>query len=44
MEWATSKDAALKVILDTPELELVGVNDTVSIENIAYLLQYDSVY
>lgn len=36
--------AALKVILDTPELELVGVNDIASIENIAYLLQYDSVY
>ena len=36
--------AALKVILDTPTLELVAVNDIVSIENIAYLLKYDSVY
>ncbi len=36
--------AALKVILDTPELELVSVNDIVSIENIAYLIKYDSVY
>ncbi|MGB2758597.1 MAG: glyceraldehyde 3-phosphate dehydrogenase NAD-binding domain-containing protein, partial [Maribacter stanieri] len=36
--------ASLKVILDTPELELVAVNDIVSIENIAYLLKYDSVY
>ena len=36
--------AALKVILDTPELELVAVNDIVSAENIAYLLKYDSVY
>ena len=36
--------AALKVILDTPQLELVAVNDIVSIENIVYLLKYDSVY
>lgn len=36
--------AALKVIFDTPELELVAVNDIVPIENIAYLLKYDSVY
>lgn len=36
--------AALKVILETPELELVAVNDIVPIENIAYLLKYDSVY
>lgn len=36
--------AALKVITDSPELELVAVNDIVSIENIAYLIKYDSVY
>ena len=36
--------AALKLILDTPNLELVTVNDIVSAENIAYLLKYDSVY
>jgi len=36
--------AALKVILDTPNLELVAVNDIVSVENIAYLIKYDSVY
>ncbi|MCL4149390.1 UNVERIFIED_CONTAM: hypothetical protein GTU68_031760 [Idotea baltica] len=36
--------AALKVILETPELELVAVNDIVSLENIAYLIKYDSVY
>ena len=36
--------AALKIILETPELELVAVNDIVSAENIAYLLKYDSVY
>lgn len=36
--------AALKVILDTPNLELVAVNDIVSAENIAYLIKYDSVY
>ena len=36
--------AALKVILDTPKLELVAVNDIVSIENITYLIKYDSAY
>ena len=36
--------AALKVILDTPKLELISVNDIISIENIAYLIKYDSVY
>jgi glyceraldehyde 3-phosphate dehydrogenase len=36
--------AALKIILDTPELELVAVNDIVPIENIVYLLKYDTVY
>lgn len=36
--------AALKIILDTPDLEVVGINDLMSIENIAFLLKYDSVY
>lgn len=36
--------AALKIILDTPDLDLVAVNDIVPIENIAYLLKYDTVY
>jgi glyceraldehyde 3-phosphate dehydrogenase len=36
--------AALKIILDSPKLELVAVNDIISIENIAYLIKYDSVY
>lgn len=36
--------AALKIILDTPKLELVAVNDIVPIENIVYLLKYDTVY
>ena len=36
--------AALKIISDTPSLELVAINDIVSIENIVYLLKYDSVY
>lgn len=36
--------AALKVILETPELELVAVNDIAPIENIQYLLQFDSVH
>jgi glyceraldehyde 3-phosphate dehydrogenase len=36
--------AALKIILDTPQLEVVAVNDIVPAENIAYLLKYDTVY
>jgi glyceraldehyde 3-phosphate dehydrogenase len=36
--------AALKVILDTPEFELVGVNDIMPLDNLAYLLKYDTVY
>jgi glyceraldehyde 3-phosphate dehydrogenase len=36
--------AALKIILDTPQLELVAVNDIVPSENIVYLLKYDTVY
>ena len=36
--------AALKVILDTPELDLAAVNDIVPVENLAYLLRYDTVY
>jgi len=36
--------AALKVIFDTPDLQLVGINDLMSIENAAYLLRYDSNY
>ena len=36
--------AALKIIMDTPELEVVAVNDIVPIENIVYLLKYDTVY
>ncbi|MDX2162448.1 MAG: type I glyceraldehyde-3-phosphate dehydrogenase [bacterium] len=36
--------AAFKVILDTPELELVGVNDIGALENMVYLLKYDTVY
>ncbi|WP_208103866.1 type I glyceraldehyde-3-phosphate dehydrogenase [Flagellimonas ochracea] len=36
--------AALKVINDTPGLNVVAVNDIVPIENTAYLLKYDTVY
>ncbi len=36
--------AALKIILDTPGLELIAVNDLVPVENLAYLLRYDTVY
>ena len=36
--------ASLKVILETPGLEVVAVNDLMSIENTAYLFKYNSVY
>ncbi|PIR68256.1 type I glyceraldehyde-3-phosphate dehydrogenase [Candidatus Nomurabacteria bacterium CG10_big_fil_rev_8_21_14_0_10_35_16] len=36
--------AFLKVALDRPELEIVAVNDIGSIDNMAYLLKYDTVY
>jgi glyceraldehyde 3-phosphate dehydrogenase len=36
--------AALRVILDTPELELIAVNDIGEPDNMAYLLKYDTVY
>jgi glyceraldehyde 3-phosphate dehydrogenase len=36
--------AALKIILETPGLEIVAVNDLMNIDNAAYLLKYDSVY
>jgi glyceraldehyde 3-phosphate dehydrogenase len=36
--------AVFKIALDTPELEVVAINDLVSSENLAYLLKYDTVY
>jgi glyceraldehyde 3-phosphate dehydrogenase len=36
--------AALRLILESKELELVAVNDIAPAENIAYLVKYDSVY
>ena len=36
--------AALKVITETPGLEVVAINDLMNIDNAAYLLTYDSVY
>ena len=36
--------ATFRVILKTPELDLVAVNDLVPIDNLAYLLQYDTAY
>jgi glyceraldehyde 3-phosphate dehydrogenase len=36
--------AALKVLLEDDTLDLVAVNDIADIENIAYLLRYDTVY
>ncbi len=36
--------AVSKIILGTPVLKLVAVNDIVPIENLAYLLKYDTVY
>ena len=36
--------ATLKILMEKPELELVGVNDIASKEDIAYLIRYDTVY
>ncbi len=36
--------ATLKIVMETPEFEIVAVNDITTLENIAYLIQYDSVY
>lgn len=36
--------AALKIIQEIPDLEVVAVNDIVPAENIVYLLKYDTVY
>ncbi|MGD8465475.1 MAG: type I glyceraldehyde-3-phosphate dehydrogenase [Anaerolineae bacterium] len=36
--------AAFKILLDTPDLELVAVNDIAPLDNLAYLLQYDTAY
>ncbi len=36
--------ATAKVVMATPELELVAVNDIADGDNIAYLIQYDTVY
>jgi glyceraldehyde 3-phosphate dehydrogenase len=36
--------AALKLVLEEPELELVAVNEIGSLENMVYLLKYDTAY
>ncbi len=36
--------AILKLVLDEPSIELVAVNDLTDVENLAYLLRFDSVY
>jgi glyceraldehyde 3-phosphate dehydrogenase len=36
--------ATLKIVMDTPELELVAVNDLGTSNNVVYLLKYDTVY
>lgn len=36
--------AILKLVINQPELELVAVNDLVEVENLAYLLRFDTVY
>jgi glyceraldehyde 3-phosphate dehydrogenase len=36
--------ATFKVLLETPELELVAVNDIAPLDNLIYLLKYDSVH
>src|SRR5665648_96875 len=36
--------AALKIVMDRPDLELVAVNDLMDLDNLVYLLNYDTVY
>ncbi len=36
--------AALKIIMDQPALDLVAVNDLMPLDNLVYLLRYDTVY
>lgn len=36
--------AALKIVLEKPELELAAINDLIPTDNLAYLLRFDSVY
>ena len=36
--------AILKLVIDEPSIELVAVNDLVDVENLAYLLRFDTVY
>lgn len=36
--------ATLKIVMDTPRLDLVAVNEIASAEDVSYLLRYDSVY
>jgi glyceraldehyde 3-phosphate dehydrogenase len=36
--------AILKLVVDEPALELVAINDLADIENLAYLLRFDTVY
>ncbi|MGH7710319.1 MAG: type I glyceraldehyde-3-phosphate dehydrogenase, partial [Gemmatimonadaceae bacterium] len=36
--------AILKLVIEEPSFELVAVNDLVEVENLAYLLRFDTVY
>jgi glyceraldehyde 3-phosphate dehydrogenase len=36
--------ATLKILEEIPDLELVAVNDRVAVDNLVYLLRYDTVY
>jgi glyceraldehyde 3-phosphate dehydrogenase len=36
--------AALKIILETPALELVAINALMALDNLVYLLKYDTVF
>ena len=34
----------LRLAFERPELEIVAINDLADLDNLAYLLKYDSVY
>ena len=43
-ETTVAGRAALKILLDTDGLDLIAVNDIADVDNLAYLLKYDTVY
>lgn len=41
--WGRIERVVLKIVLETPQVELAAVNDLMPVPNRAYLMKYDSV-